>query len=345
MPEYREITIYDIARELAISPATVSRALNNHPAVKKATRKKIQDLARQLGYRSNTFASNLRKKNTHTIGVIVPRLSSYFMSTVIAGMEQVARAEGYNLIISQSSESMIKEADNVDTMFNSRVDGLLVSLSYETDTLAHFEPFFKKGIPLIFFDRIREHKQCMGIVIDNQKAAYDATKHLLDNGYRRIMHIGGNPISHVYAERVKGYKKALGDYKIPVDPKLVLTRNMSEQAGVDAAEHILKMKPRPDAVFSANDACAIYCMLTLKKAGLRIPEDIAFAGFNNDPMSKVVEPGLTTIDYPGYAMGEAAATQLINQLTGISVMQATNIIILRSELIIRGSSAKKKRKS
>ncbi len=345
MSHQREITIYDIARELDISPATVSRGLKDDPAVKKATRKKIQDLARQLGYRSNPFASNLRKKHTHTIGVIVPRLSSYFMSTVIAGMEQVATAEGYNLIISQSSESMAKEKNNVTTMFNSRVDGLLVSLTYETDNIAHFEPFINKGIPVIFFDRILEHELCMGIIIDNFKAAYEATKHLLVQGCRRVMHIGGNPISHVYSERLRGYKKALADQKISVDQKLILTRNMSEEAGIEAAEHILRMKQKPDAVFSANDTCAIYCMLSLKKAGLRIPEDIAFAGFNNDPMSKVVEPALTTVNYPGYAMGESAATQLINHLNGISAMKATNIIVLRSELLIRGSSLKKKSKS
>jgi len=344
MSHEKEITIYDIARQLNISAATVSRGLKDHPAINKSTRKKIQDLARQLGYRSNTFASNLRKKNTNTIGVIVPRLSSYFMSNVIAGMEHIATAEGYNLIISQSLETLQKEQANVDTMFNSRVDGLLVSLSYETENLNHFDPFLKKNIPVIFFDRIKEHKQCMGIVIDNYHSAYEVTKHLLDEGCRRIMHIGGNTISQVYADRLRGYKKALSDYKIAPDAKLIITNNLSEDAGIEAAEYILKLKHRPDAVFSANDACAVYCMRTLKQAGLRIPDDIAFAGFNNDPMSKVVEPNLTTVNYPGYAMGEAAATQLINHLNGITSISSTNIIILRSELIIRESSLKKKSK-
>ncbi len=345
MSREKEITIYDIARQLNISAATVSRGLQDHPAVNKSTRKKIQELARQLGYRSNTFASNLRKKSTHTIGVIVPRLSSYFMSNVIAGMEHIASNEGYNMIISQSLETLKKEKTNADTMFANRVDGLLVSLSVETENLDHFEPFIRKGIPLIFFDRIKEHSQCMGIIIDNYKAAYDATKHLLDNGYRRIMHIGGNVISHVYSERLRGYKQALADHKIIADPKLILTKNMSEESGVESAKYILKLKHIPDAVFSANDACAVYCMRSLKKEGIRIPEDIAFVGFNNDPMSKVVEPHLTTINYPGYAMGEAAATQLINHLNGITNITSTNIIVLRSELIIRESSRKKKVKS
>lgn len=345
MPHEKDITIYDIARQLNISAATVSRGLKDHPAVNKATRKKIQELAKALGYRSNTFASNLRKKSTNTIGVIVPRLSSHFMANVIAGMENIASSEGYNLIISQSLETLKKEMANADTMFTNRVDGLLVSLSVETQHIDHFEPFIRKGIPVIFFDRIKEHSQCMGIIIDNYKSAYDATKHLLDNGYRRIMHIGGSTVSHVYAERLKGYKQALLDHKITPDPKWMLTKNMSEESGVEAARYILKMKHLPDAVFTANDACAVYCMRTLKNEGIKIPEEIAFVGFNNDPMSKVVEPNLTTINYPGYAMGEAAATQLINHLNGITNITATNIIILRSELIIRESSRKKKVKS
>jgi LacI family transcriptional regulator len=150
MPHEKEITIYDIARELDISAATVSRGLKDHPAVNKATRKKIQDLAKQLGYRSNMFASNLRKKSTNTIGVIVPRLSSYFMSNVIAGMEHVASTEGYNLIISQSLETLKKEMANADTMFNSRVDGLLVSLSFETRTSIISNLLSGKGSRLSF---------------------------------------------------------------------------------------------------------------------------------------------------------------------------------------------------
>lgn len=345
MPHEKEVTIYDIARQLDISAATVSRGLKNHPAVNKATRKKILDLARQLGYRSNLFASNLRRKSTNTIGVIVPRLSSYFMSNVIAGMENIASTEGYNLIISQSLETLKKEMTNAETMFNSRVDGLLVSLSYETENIDHFEPFIRKGIPVIFFDRIKEHSKCMGIIIDNYKSAYEATRHLLDRGYKRIMHIGGNPVSNVYSERLRGYKQALTDHKIIPDPKLILTKNMTEEAGVESAKYILKLKHLPDAVFSANDACAVYCMRTLQKEGIRIPEDIAFVGFNNDPMSKVVEPNLTTVNYPGYAMGEAAATQLINHLNKVSNITTTNIIILRSELIVRESSRKRKVKS
>jgi LacI family transcriptional regulator len=343
MPDEKEITIYDIAKHLNISATTVSRGLKDHPAINKNTRKKIVEAARQLGYRSNTFASSLRSKRTHTIGVIVPRLNSNFMSSVLAGMEDAASREGYNLIISQSLERTEKEIANAHTMYNKRVDGLLASLAYDTENIHHFEPFFKKGIPVVFFDRIHPHEDSTSIIIDNCQAAYDVTKHLLDQGCRRIMHLAGNLLRNVYAERLKGYRQALKDHKIPFDEKLVHISQLTEQAGTEAAQHILKMgNKQPDAVFAANDTAAVYCMIKLKESGIRIPDDIAFAGFNNDPISKIVDPNLTTVNYSGYDVGETAVTSLIGHLSGLSSLKTTNTIILRSDLIIRDSSVKNK---
>ena len=344
MSEHKEITIYDIAKHLQISATTVSRGLKNHPTINKNTRKKIADAAQELGYRSNTFASSLRSKKTHTIGVIVPRLNSNFMSSVLAGMEDAASREHYNLIITQSLEKAEKEKANAHTMFNKRVDGLLISLAYDTETIAHLQPFFSKGIPVIFFDRTHPHRESTSIIIDNYRAAYDVTKHLLEQGCRRIMHLGGNVLRDVYSERLRGYKKALQDKNIPFDEKLVYISNLNEQAGTEAAQYILRMKPakRPDAVFAANDTVAVHCMMRLKTAGIGIPRDIAFAGFNNDPISKVIEPNLTTVNYSGYQVGEVAVMNLINHLKGVTSTKTTNTIVLRSEIIIRDSSLKNK---
>jgi LacI family transcriptional regulator len=337
----KEVTIYDLARKLNISIATVSRALKDDPVVSKKTKKKIFDLAEEMGYRYNHFARNLREQRTYTIGVIVPRLNSYFMSTVIAGMESVVNTEGYNLIISQSSESAAKEVANAKTMFNNRVDGLLVSLAYDTDDIEHFSPFFKKNIPLIFFDRVMDHPNCTNVLIDNRRAAYEATSHLIEQGCRRIVHITATPKRNVYVDRLEGYKQALAEHGLPFSDKQVLINNLSQEAGIQAAEAILQMKQQPDGVFVANDNCAVGCMLGLKQAGKRIPQDIAFVGFNNDPVSSVIEPNLTTINYPGYKMGEMAASNLINHLNGVTSITETNTILLRSELIIRASSIKK----
>src|SRR5687768_10082798 len=193
MPKEKEVTIYDIARKLKISATTVSRGLHDHPAISKKTKKRIFELADEIGYRTNHFARNLRNQKTNTIGVIVPRLNSNFMSSIIAGIELVANIHGYSLLISQSSEAAQKEAASAKTMFNSRVDGLLVSLASDTDNLAHFDSFFKKNIPVIFFDRVMEHEHSTSILVDNRQAGYNATKHLVDQGCKRIVHITTMP--------------------------------------------------------------------------------------------------------------------------------------------------------
>ncbi|WP_338872654.1 LacI family DNA-binding transcriptional regulator [Spirosoma sp. SC4-14] len=337
----KETTIYDIARLLNLSPATVSRALNDHPAINSNTKSMITATAKEMGYRSNTFASNLRRQRTNTIGVIVPRLNSNFMSTVLAGMEKVANKASYNLIISQSLESVKKEMANAKTMFNSRVDGLLVSVAYDTENTDHFDAFITKGIPLLFFDRVIEHKQGTNIVIDNVKAGYEATAHLIQQGCQRIMHVTGNLKRNVYADRLKGYKLALMEFGRPYNDELIMVTDLSQDAGMMAAGTIQSMDKRPDGLFVTNDFCAVSCMRMLKQAGFSIPGDIAIVGFNNDPVSTVIDPNLTTINYPGEKMGEIAAQSLINHLNGAMDIQTTNTIILHSELIVRESSQKK----
>lgn len=342
MSAQKEITIYDIAEALSLSPATVSRGLKDHPSIRKDTRKKITDKAKELGYQQNLFASNLRRNRTNTIGVTLQRLNSYFMSTVIDGMEKVATEAGYNLIISQSLESMKKEIANVKTLFNSRVDGYLVSLASDTDNYSHFEAVLDKGIPLIFFDRVLDHPKCTSVIIDNYKAGYEVTRHLIEQGCKRIVHVTGSLKRNVYSERLRGYRQALTDSGIAYDDSLVLfsaITSLGDQFGIEVSKTVQKMKPLPDGIFCANDACAVFCIRELKAAGIRIPQDIAVAGFNNDPLSRVIEPNLTTINYPGREMGEAAASILIrriDKLEGTSL----NSIVLRHELIIRESSLK-----
>ncbi len=337
----KEVTIYDIAKLLDLSAATVSRALNNHPAININTRRTVHAKATELGYRSNKFASNLRKKTTHTLGVIVPRLNSHFMSSVLAGMEVVANQADYHLLISQSLESYQNEKANAQTMFNNRVDGLLVSMAYDTQNFDHFSGFVNKQVPLLFFDRVIDFMDCPGIVIDNFKGGYDATKHLLDQGCKRILHVAGNIERNVYKDRMMGYQQALRDFGIEPEEGLLVVNDLSAEAGVAVAEHITTMKSKPDGVFISSDMCAVNCMKTLKKKGYQIPEEIAFVGFNNDHVSQIIEPNLTTIDYPGREMGELAMTTMINHLKGIQLMKNTNSIVLRSGLVVRESSMRK----
>lgn len=340
----KEITIYDIAKGLGVSATTVSRALNDHPTVNEQTKKRIYTAAHEMGYRSNIFASNLRSKRTYNIGVIVPRLNSPFQSSVLAGMEKVANEAGFNLVISQSLESISKEITNARTMFNSRVDGLLVSLVDDPDKIDHFDPFLKKGIPLMFFDRVSSKGGCTGVVIDNVQAAYDATRHLISEGCTNIVHVLGNIKINVYAQRLKGYRYALMDQGFPFLEDHVIQSDLSEESGDLIVQKILDMKDRPDGLFVSNDICAGSCIRALKLAGLRVPEDIAIVGFNNDMLSRLMEPNLTTVNYPGYEMGNIALQSMIHHLEGLlgEALQNTNTITLRSELIVRESSLKSK---
>lgn len=342
MKPKKEVTIYDIAQKLALSSATISRGLQNHPAINKNTRKKIQDAAKELGYRHNNFASNLRKQKTNTIGVIVHELNSNFITSVLAGIEKITTEAGYDLIITHSSESFQKEAANALNLFHKRVDGLIASLAFNTNGLEHYKPYEEKGIPVVFFDRVEENGESTKVIIDNYKCGYEATSHLIEQGCKRIVLVTANLKRNVYAQRHKGYMDALFDHKLPYHKEHVLIKDLSEQFGVEAALQMIKMKPMPDGAFITNDFSAAVCMQTLKEHGVRIPEDIAIVGFNNDAISKIVEPQLTTINYPGKDIGEIAARNLINHLKGIANINHTNTIVVRSELIIRKSSLKKK---
>jgi len=343
MKSNKEVTIYDVAKVLNVSPSTVSRALKNHPHIRNETKKSIIAKAMEMGYQQNKFASNLRQKHTNTIGVVVPKLDSYFMATVISGIEKITARNGYGLIISQSQESWKKEISCISTLFNSRVDGLLVSLAFDTKNLEHFKILLNKDIPVVFFDRVTDCNGCISIVIDNYKAGYEATSHLIEQGCKRIVHIGGNLLRNVYSERFRGYKQALADNKIEFEQNLVVICDMSGQASTDATKKILKMLPRPDGIFTSNDATAIAAMVELERAGVMIPDEIAVVGFNNEPISQVIRPNLTTVDYPARQIGEIAATSLINKLKN-SESANFSTIILKHELICRQSSLRIEKK-
>ncbi len=302
------------------------------------------ETARSMGYQQNTFASNLRKNRSNTIGVILPRLDSIFQSSVVSGIEKIVNRSGYNLIISQSRESVEKEIELTTTLFNSRVDGLLISLTCGTCNLDHLDKFLKKGIPVIFFDRVKDHPgyPCSKVVIDNIKAGFDATHHLIEQGCRRIMYVSDSLISNVYSDRHQGYKKAHRYHKIDTDPELIYVTKLDEASGARTFDRFLKYPIRPDGIFAANDTSAIALIYQVKRAGIRVPEDIAVVGFNDDPISRVVEPGLTSIHYPGGEMGEMAASTLIENLAGERHV-ITKTVVLDHQLIVRKSSLKNQR--
>lgn len=342
MKNNKEVTIYDIARELNVSPTTVSRALNDHFSIGKETTKAVKKLAQELGYRPNTIASSLRKNKTNTIGVITSWINRPFISSLISGIENVANQAGCNVIISQSTDSYEKEVANAKTLYSSRVDGLIVSLAMETQDYEHFQRFQKQGIPVVFVDRVSYEMEANRVIIDNFAAGFKATEHLISMGCKRIAHFAGSQLRNIYKERQDGYREALKKHKLPVEEELIMYSKLSMEEGTKCTEHLLKLPHPPDAIFSANDSAAVSAIQYAKKAGFRIPEDLAIVGFNNDPTSYIIEPQLTTITHPAFEMGQIAAQQVLRQKdTDNKDIIQSETIVLKTGLQIRASSMRK----
>lgn len=334
----KKVTIYDLANVLNVSPTTVSRSLNNHHSISKKTKDRVISKAEELGYKVNKFAVNLRTQKTNTIGVIIPKLNSNFMSRMLAGVEKVINESGYNLIISQSLESMEKEIINTKTLFNSGVDALIVSLAFDTDSFDHFMPYLNANIPLMFIDRVHSLPNCTTIVINNVQAGYDATTHLIEQGCKEIILVAGNLKQNVYSERRDGYKKALEAHGIQFKERHIIETDLESSNVAEVVDFINNSQTKIDAIFVLNDSFAAQCIKELSKQGIEIPNHIKVVGFNNDPISELFSPSLTTIDYPGFEMGMLAGESILNQLNGTLNLKTANALNLRHELIVREST-------
>jgi len=341
MENQKEVTIYDIARNLQVHPSTVSKALNDDPKIAKKTKKRIFETAARMGYRSNLLARNLRQQNTLTIGVILPDLNSGFVGPLLSGIEKVTGAAGYGIIITDSGQSVQKEAAHARNLFSRRVDGIIVLPTAETTGFEHFKPFLEKQIPLVFLDRVANLPDVSSVVIDNRACGYMATRHLVEQGCRRIVHLTPNVDQDIYAQRYKGYLDALAESRLKAEKTLVQLSSDPEEAFEAGAKRILAMKPLPDGVFAASDLAAAVCIRTFQEQKLRVPHDIAVVGFNNDMIGRLVKPQLTTVNYPGPEMGDTAARHLVNRLRGEVNLMPITTLTLRAELIVRASSLRK----
>ncbi|MBX2962911.1 MAG: LacI family DNA-binding transcriptional regulator [Cyclobacteriaceae bacterium] len=343
--KYNQVTIKDIARELGISPSTVSRALKDHPDISPDTKKAVNELAEKLNYQPNIVALSLRQSKTNTIGVIIPEIVHFFFSTIISGIEDVAYSAGYNVIITQSNESEAREITDMKALFNSRVDGMLMSVSRETSNFEHIESMLAKGMPIVFFDRVYNTDQSSKIIVDDFHGAKDATLHLIEQGCRRIAHLEGPPNLDISKQRLEGYKEALQENNIPFSKELIATcpsGNIEE--GKAATEKLLSLKNPPDGIFATNDPSAMGAMQAIKAKGLNMPQDIALVGFSNWFFSSLMDPPLSSVDQPGFEMGQEAAKLLIRQIEkqgkdDIAITPETKV--LKTRLIIRESSLRK----
>ena len=341
MAQKPEITIHDIAKKLNISASTVSRALKDNPLISEATRHKIKKAAIEMGYRPNVMAANLRTRRTNTIGVIVPLINRHFFSSVISGIEDVAYKQGFAVTISQSNDNLEKESTIAHTLFANRVDGLILSIGMETQSYDHLKLFSERNIPLVFFDRIVDEIPAHKIVVDDFGGAYRATQHLIEQGRKKVAHIGGPLNLQIYAKREAGYRKAISDAGLQINENQILHNSLTREDGLNAIKKILKTKERPDAIFCANDTTALSAIIHLNEKGIKVPEDIAIVGFSNEPFSELVTPSISTIKQPGFEMGQKAAELLIKQIGSKTKPKNYETIMMETELIVRNSSQQK----
>ncbi len=340
MKKKSNVTIHDIARQLGVSSSTVSRALKSHHSIGEETTKAVKKLAAELGYRPNQLAINLRKQQSTSIGVIVPHINRPFISSLVSGMEHAARAAGYKVLISQSSEGLGIEIGNASAFYNSRICGLLVSIATETSQYDHIMQFENSGIPVVFVDRIPDLEDCYKVVIDNRKATFEATEHLIQQGCRRIAHYEGPPAQLMYQERRQGYLDALAKYGLPFEESLLPTAHeLTAEEGFVLAEKVLSLPHPPDGILAANDISAISTIQYAKSKGIKIPEELAIIGFNNDPTCTIVEPNLSSVNQPGVELGKLAVETLFKIIFegGSDVPKTT---ILDTQVVPRASSVR-----
>ena len=336
-----KITIHDIARRLNITASTVSRALNGHPGISIATKSMVQQTARSLNYHRNNIASSLRLGKSKIIGVIIPSVEINFFGAVVHGIEKIASDNDYNIIIYQSNELADCEKKGVETFLRSRVDCVLASFSKETIDPDHYREIKNRGIPLVLFDRTNDDLGVPSVVVDDYRGAFNATQHLVNQGCKRIAHIGGQQHVPIFNERRKGYADALKANNIPVDEELVVYGTVSIEAGKECMLNLLKLQQVPDAIFAVEDFTALGAMQAIKEAGKRIPEDVAVIGFANEPFGKHITPSLSTVDQQATKMGEEAAG-LFFKVCEKNEFYLRNPpkIILEPALVVRNSSVK-----
>jgi LacI family transcriptional regulator len=334
-------TIADIARTVNVTASTVSRALNNHPAISDSTKKLVNRAAKKLKYQPNRLAASLRLGKTNIIGVMIPSAEINFFGSVVHGIEKVANSHNYNVLLYQSSELYDFEKKGIEAFLRARVEGVLASIAKETVSLEHYEEVRKRGIPLIFFDRANDSLQVPSVVIDDYKGAYNATRHLIEQGCKRIAHISAQQQVAIFKERLRGYMDALKDHNMSIDRNLVVAGKVTVESGRKCMEKLLALRKPPDGVFAVEDFTALGAFQAIKAAGKTMPDDIALIGFANEAFGSYITPSLSTVDQQTIKMGEEAA-KLFFKLSDTNSFynNKPKKVVLEPKLIYRDSSVR-----
>ncbi|RFZ95810.1 LacI family transcriptional regulator [Mucilaginibacter conchicola] len=342
---FNPITIRDIAKALGISVSTVSKALRDSYEISDKTKKLVNDYAEQNNYRPNPIAQSLKKGHSKSIGIVVSTIENQFFSQVINGIESVAYQAGFNVIITQTHESYEMELKNVEQLTHHALDGLLISLSTETKDVSHLKHLHQQGLPIVFFDRITNEIETHKVIADNFKGGYDATRQLLNAGYKKIAHITSPPNISITSERFAGYEHALKEVGMDIPSAYIKHcahggRDMSEIE--NALNELLSLKDKPDAIFTTSDRITTTTLYLLTKMGIKIPDDIALVGYTNTTLADVLNPPLTSVYQPAFEMGRKAAEMLLSLILSKHPVTEFETITLPTQLFVRRSTLPKK---
>lgn len=336
-----KVTIYDISKKLNISAATVSRALNNNPKISEKTRKLVAKTATEMNYKQNRLAQALKKGRTNNVGVIVPYINRSFFSSVIRGIEEELTPQGYHIIICQSHEEVENEAEQLNALLNTQIDGIFMSVSKTTQNTDHIKKAMEENTPVVFFDRKIDVEGVSSVVLDDFKAGFTATEHLIDQGCKKIAHLSGDINLEIYKNRYEGYKAALEKHNIDFKEEYVINTSSKIESGIQAVSELWALKDKPDAIFSAGDYAALGAIQELKQRGVKIPEEVCVVGFSNEPFTKYMELPISSIDQTPLIMGKIAAQVFLEQVKGDKALSIEKKVVLTPELFIRDSSSRK----
>lgn len=336
----RKVTLKQIAKELDVSISTVSKSLRDSPEISEDTRLKVQAFAKLYNYKPNLIALSLKNKKTKTIGIIIPEIVHHFFATVISGIEHVANANGYNVIVTLSDESFDKEVINMEMLANGSIDGFILSLSKETQLrrdFHHISEVINQGMPVVMFDRVTNDISCDKVIIDDNFAAYEAVQKLIDAGFKNIALITTVDYVSVGKLRTDGYIKALKTNDIAIDPDLILKIEDIDNC-TDQIEELIK-NHNIDAIFAVNELFAVTAIKSAKKQGINVPENLAVIGFTDGIISKYSSPSITTVGQNGIKMGNKAAQMLIDRLeTELEEEEHYKTEVIETHLVIREST-------
>jgi len=336
-----KINIVDVADKAGVSTATVSRVLSDFPGVREKTKTKVLKVIKELNYEVNAVARSLRQKKTNSIGVIVGNVLSKHYSMIAKSVEDTANKLGYHTILCNGDENSQKELEYLRILKSNRVDGIILVPTGKNSK--YIKRLIKTRIKVIFLDRLVEGINCDAVLVDNKNGAYKAVKHLIDQGYKKIGIINGYLDRTTGKERLNGYLKAIEEAGISRDDTLIKIGDFKKESGRKLTEELLRQPNKPEAIFATNIDMSMGVLITIKKMGLIIPDDIGLVCFDDSDWATILKPSITVIKQPVYQMGSMVAELLIKKIENHTknLKKFPSISILETELIIRESTKKK----